>query len=96
MALLSPLYGGGFLVAFAQLAAFYYPLGVLLHIIVPALLPVRGIQKEPRGAGEPLRDALASIGEGFGWQSHWLMHCVWVGLQLATLARPSTPPCALR
>jgi hypothetical protein len=61
------LYGGGFLPALAQLVAFYYPLGLVLHVAVPALLPVKGIQKEPRGAGEPLRDAVASLGARGGW-----------------------------
>lgn len=58
-----PLYGGGFVAAFVQLAAFYYSLGLLLHCVVPRVFAVQGIQKEPRGAGEPLRDAIASIGE---------------------------------
>jgi hypothetical protein len=60
------LYGGGFVAAFCQLVMFYYPLGFLLHTVIPFLLPVHGIQKEPRGEGEPLRDAVASLGESGG------------------------------
>lgn len=60
------LYGGGFFHALCQLVAFYYPLGLLLHCVVPRLIRVQGIQKEPRGEGEPLRDAIASIGESNG------------------------------
>ncbi|KIZ04044.1 sterol desaturase [Monoraphidium neglectum] len=57
-----PLWGGGFLPAFVQLVTFYYLLGLVLHCVVPRLFVVQGIQKEPRGEGEPLRDAIASIG----------------------------------
>ncbi|KAI8471949.1 MAG: hypothetical protein J3K34DRAFT_415708 [Monoraphidium minutum] len=62
LSLAAPLYGGGFVPAFVQLVLFYYTLGFALHIAIPALFPVKDIQKEPRGGGEPLRDALASIG----------------------------------
>jgi hypothetical protein len=61
---LLPLWGGGFLVAFAQLTAFYYGLGALLHWGLPALLPtqLQGIQAAPRKQGEVSRDALSSLG----------------------------------
>jgi sterol desaturase/sphingolipid hydroxylase (fatty acid hydroxylase superfamily) len=65
LSLMQPLYGGGFLPAFAQLAAFYYALAAVLYWLVPRVLPVKCIQKEARGEGEPLRDAVASIGARF-------------------------------
>ncbi|KXZ52174.1 hypothetical protein GPECTOR_10g803 [Gonium pectorale] len=59
---LRPLYGGGFWVAFAQLAVFYYSVGALLHWALPRLLRVQAIQTQPRKKGEVLRDAFYSIG----------------------------------
>lgn len=61
--LLPPLWGGGFLVAFAQAAGFYYLLGALLHWVLPALLRPASIQEAPRRPGEVGRDALNSLGE---------------------------------
>lgn len=63
---LQPLYGGGFWPAFAQLCLFYYACGVLLHCVVPRLLPVQGIQHQPRKPWEVQRDALYSLGGSFG------------------------------
>lgn len=59
---LTPLYGGGFLVAFAQAATFYYLVAALLCWIVPRLLPVRGIQPSPPRPGDLARDAKGSLG----------------------------------
>eukprot|EP00878_Enallax_costatus_P043173 GHUV01050951.1.p1 GENE.GHUV01050951.1~~GHUV01050951.1.p1 ORF type:complete len:103 (-),score=50.24 GHUV01050951.1:6-314(-) len=58
-----PLYGGGFLSAVGQLAAFYYVLGAVLHYVIPAIFNVQGIQEQPRKPGEVSRDAINSIGE---------------------------------
>jgi hypothetical protein len=60
---LAPLCGGGFLVAFLQIVALYYPAAILLHYIVPSILPVKTIQVQPRNPGDITRDALGSIGE---------------------------------
>eukprot|EP00878_Enallax_costatus_P028541 GHUV01030832.1.p1 GENE.GHUV01030832.1~~GHUV01030832.1.p1 ORF type:complete len:229 (+),score=52.04 GHUV01030832.1:309-995(+) len=57
-----PLYGGGFLSAVGQLAAFYYVLGAVLHYVIPAIFNVQGIQEQPRKPGEVSRDAINSIG----------------------------------
>ncbi|KAG2483646.1 hypothetical protein HYH03_017522 [Edaphochlamys debaryana] len=59
---LVPLYGGGFWVAFTQLVVFYYTVGALLHFVVPRIVPVKGIQVQPRKQGDVLRDAIYSIG----------------------------------
>jgi hypothetical protein len=59
---LAPLYGGGFTVAFLQIAAVYYASAALLHFVVPRALPVQHIQKEARNPGDLSRDALGSIG----------------------------------
>lgn len=60
-----PLWGGGFLVAFTQLSAFYYSLGALLHFVLPWLCGpyVKGIQEQQRRPGEVSRDAFNSLGE---------------------------------
>jgi hypothetical protein len=60
---LTPLYGGGFWVAYAQLCLFYYSVGALLHFVLPRLVPVHGIQQQPRKRGEVARDAFYSLGE---------------------------------
>ena len=60
---MSPLHGGGFKVAYAQLCAFYYISAVLLHHVVPALVPVKSVQQEQRSRGSVARDALYSLGE---------------------------------
>jgi hypothetical protein len=57
-----PLWGGGFLVAFSQLALFYYVLGTVLHFVVPLLCHVKGIQEQQRRPGEVKRDAINSLG----------------------------------
>jgi hypothetical protein len=62
LAALAPLYGGGFTVAFLQIAALYYASAALLHFVVPRLLPVQPIQQEARNPGDVRRDALGSIG----------------------------------
>lgn len=59
---LQPLYGGGFLVAYAQLCAFYYVCAAVLHHLVPNLLPVTAIQHEQRKPGSVSRDAVYSLG----------------------------------
>ena len=60
---LGPLWGGGFVPAFLQLVALYYPAGLLLHCVAPRLLPVKGVQVAPRNEGDVWRDALTSLGE---------------------------------
>ena len=59
---LLPLYGGGFWVACAQLATFYYLCGLLIHSIVPRCFKVHSIQVQPRKPGSVQRDALLSLG----------------------------------
>lgn len=62
MGILGPLYGGGFWVAFRQLAAVYYAAAVVLHYVVPAVLPVKSVQKGQRRKGQVTAEALYSIG----------------------------------
>ncbi len=57
-----PLYGGGFLVALSQLTAFYYVTAALLHFVLPAWLPVKGVQVQERTPGDVSRDAFNSLG----------------------------------
>ncbi|KAI3437745.1 hypothetical protein D9Q98_000193 [Chlorella vulgaris] len=59
---LTPLYGGGYWVAVRQLAAVYYVTGVVLHYVVPAVLPVKSVQKGERRKGQVTAEALQSIG----------------------------------
>jgi hypothetical protein len=59
-----PLWGGGFLVAFTQLAVFYYALGAVLHFLLPLISSVKHIQEQQRRPGEVSRDAVSSLGEG--------------------------------
>ena len=60
--MLGPLYGGGFVVAFLQIVALYYPAALLLHYVVPRFLPVQNIQKHERNPGDVARDAFNSLG----------------------------------
>jgi hypothetical protein len=59
---LAPLYGGGFWVAYAQLCAFYYCCGILLHNILPALINFKSVQPLPRKPWSVQRDAFFSLG----------------------------------
>eukprot|EP00955_Chlamydomonas_euryale_P109957 365969-Chlamydomonas_euryale.AAC.12 len=58
-----PFVGGGFIIAYAQLVAFYYAAGALLHFAVPAMMEVKSVQVEARRSGSVARDALYSLGE---------------------------------
>ena len=62
MAWVTPLYGGGFWVAFAQASLLYYSVAVVLHYLVPALVPVKSTQKGERSQGQVSREVLLSIG----------------------------------
>uniref|UniRef100_A0A7S3VH27 Fatty acid hydroxylase domain-containing protein n=1 Tax=Dunaliella tertiolecta TaxID=3047 RepID=A0A7S3VH27_DUNTE len=62
LSLLTPLYGGGFVPAFAQLFVFYYVVGALLHWGIPLLFPVQSVQPQPRAHGSVARDAFYSLG----------------------------------
>ncbi len=57
-----PLYGGGLLVALAQVAVVYYAVAAVLHCVVPRLLRPPSIQPAPRRAGQAWREARNSIG----------------------------------
>lgn len=57
-----PLYGGGFWVALAQLTAFYYAIGAVLHFVLPRVVAVKGIQHQQRKKGDVARDAFYSTG----------------------------------
>ena len=63
MGIIGPLHGGGFLVAYIQLCTFYYACAVLLHHVVPALIPVKSVQHDKRRIGSVARDAIYSLGE---------------------------------
>ena len=57
-----PLYGGGLLVALAQVAVVYYAVAAALHCVVPWLLRPPSIQPAPRWAGQAWREARNSLG----------------------------------
>jgi Delta7-sterol 5-desaturase len=59
---LSPLYGQGFLVAYAQLVVVYYLSGALIHLVIPHIFHVKNIQSEGRQYGAVMRDAVYSLG----------------------------------
>lgn len=40
----------------------YYGVALLLHCVVPAALPVKSIQAQPRQPGQASREALYSLG----------------------------------
>lgn len=56
------LFGGGFVAAFLQLSVFYYAVAFILHTVIPTFVHPEPLQKERRGNGEALRDALRSVG----------------------------------
>jgi len=57
------LYGGGFWIAFSQACIVYYGAAVMLHYVVPTLLPVRTVQKGNRSKGQVSREIFNSLGE---------------------------------
>ena len=59
---LPPLYGQGFMVAYAQLILVYYVCGALIHLVIPHLFHVKTIQSEGRQSGAVVRDAVYSLG----------------------------------
>jgi len=62
IAVLTPLYGGGFWPAFAQLCLFYYVVGALIHWAVPRVFRVKNVQAQQRKSHVVARDAFYSIG----------------------------------
>eukprot|EP00892_Ulva_mutabilis_P002763 jgi/Ulvmu1/12488/UM009_0141.1 len=56
------LHGGGFSVAWAQLMVFYYMAGVVLHCVIPRILPVHSVQEHGRGSSDVYRDSIYSLG----------------------------------
>lgn len=56
------LYGGGFLHALVQLMVFYYAGGILLHYVVPRILPIQSVQERERGSSDVSRDSIYSLG----------------------------------
>lgn len=59
----APLYGGGYWAALGQVASVYFASAVLLHYVVPALLPMRSIQKGQRRPGQVTQEVINSLGE---------------------------------
>ena len=58
-----------------QVAVVYYGVALLLHCLVPAALPVKSIQAQPRQPGQASREALYSLGArvwgvGLGLETH--------------------------
>ena len=45
-----------------QVTVVYYGVALLLHCLVPAALPVKSIQAQPRQPGQASREALYSLG----------------------------------
>lgn len=62
-ATLTPLYGGGFWTAFAQLCVFYYAVGAFIHWGIPTMFAVKNIQAQERKPHVVSRDSFYSIGE---------------------------------
>mmetsp|Transcript_22175 Transcript_22175/g.61531 ORF Transcript_22175/g.61531 Transcript_22175/m.61531 type:complete len:259 (+) Transcript_22175:255-1031(+) len=58
---MDPIFGGSFGASLAQLSIFYYGVAFVLHSVVPTLVPIQSIQKEPRASGDVRRDALSSL-----------------------------------
>lgn len=61
-ALLGPLYGGGFWVAFRQLAAVYYLAAFVLHYVAPRVFPVRSVQVAQPRKNQVAWEAIYSLG----------------------------------
>lgn len=59
------LYGGGFFDAWLQLMVFYYGAGILLHCVIPRVLPVESVQKNERATSDLLRDCVYSLGMNY-------------------------------
>ena len=57
-----PLYGGGQLVALAQVAVVYYGVAIVLHCVVPWLVRPPSIQVAPRREGQAWQEARNSLG----------------------------------
>lgn len=68
-----PLYGGGFWVALLQATCVYYAAAIVLHYLVPALFPVKSIQKGDRQPRQVAREACSSLG---GWLLSWCVFLV--------------------
>ena len=60
---LPPLTGGGFWVAFAQVALVYYGFAAAIHWAIPRLFEVESVQVGKRRPGQVKKEALLSIGE---------------------------------
>ena len=60
---LPPLTGGGFWVAFAQVALVYYGFAAAIHWAIPTFFAVESVQVGERRPGQVRREALLSIGE---------------------------------
>jgi sterol desaturase/sphingolipid hydroxylase (fatty acid hydroxylase superfamily) len=60
--LVAPLYGGGFLPAFCQVALLYYSAAALLHYAVPRAFPVASVQVGAHARGQVAREAGAALG----------------------------------
>jgi len=59
---LGPLYGGGYTVALRQVAAVYYGVAILLHFLLPLLVPLRSVQCGKRRPWQVLQEAINSAG----------------------------------
>jgi len=62
---LPPLTGGGFWVAFAQVALVYYGFAAAIHWLIPRLFAVESVQVGQRRPGQVRKEALLSIGKFF-------------------------------
>jgi hypothetical protein len=59
-----PLTGGGFWVAFAQVALVYYGFAAAIHWVIPRFFDVDSVQVGERRPGQVKKEALLSIGKG--------------------------------
>ena len=64
---LPPLTGGGFWVAFAQVALVYYGFAAAIHWVIPRFFEVESVQVGKRRPGQVKKEALLSIG-AFGFR----------------------------
>lgn len=62
---LPPLTGGGFWVAFAQVALVYYGFAAAIHWLIPRFFAVESVQVGKRRPGQVRKEALLSIGKVF-------------------------------
>lgn len=92
---LPPLTGGGFWVAFAQVALVYYGFAAAIHWLIPRFFAVESVQVGQRRPGQVRKEALLSIGAvEFFWLSFFFFEFFFLSLPKAKLKteKKNEPP----